>query len=67
MFFQQIVNGIVVGSVYALTAMGATLVYGIMRFWIYPTPARMLSALISPSFSCFRPAIRSWPSSWGLP
>ena len=31
MFFQQIVNGIVVGSVYALTAMGATLVYGIMR------------------------------------
>ena len=31
MFLQQIVNGIVVGSVYALTAMGATLVYGIMR------------------------------------
>ena len=31
MLFQQIVNGIVVGSVYALTAMGATLVYGIMR------------------------------------
>jgi len=31
MFLQQLINGIVVGSVYALTAMGATLVYGIMR------------------------------------
>ena len=31
MLVQQIINGIVVGSVYALTAMGATLVYGIMR------------------------------------
>ncbi len=31
MFLQQLINGIVIGSVYALTAMGATLVYGIMR------------------------------------
>lgn len=31
MLLQQIVNGIVIGSVYALTAMGATLVYGILR------------------------------------
>ncbi|WP_027718604.1 branched-chain amino acid ABC transporter permease [Desulfovirgula thermocuniculi] len=31
MFLQQVVNGIVVGSVYALTALGATLVYGILR------------------------------------
>ncbi|NPV45013.1 MAG: branched-chain amino acid ABC transporter permease [Firmicutes bacterium] len=31
MLLQQIINGIVIGSVYALTAMGATLVYGILR------------------------------------
>jgi len=31
MFLQQLVNGVVIGSVYALTAMGATLVYGILR------------------------------------
>ena len=31
MLLQQIINGIVIGSVYALTAMGATLIYGIMR------------------------------------
>lgn len=31
MIIQQIINGIVIGSVYALTAMGATLVYGILR------------------------------------
>lgn len=31
MLLQQIINGIIIGSVYALTAMGATLIYGIMR------------------------------------
>lgn len=31
MFVQQLVNGIMIGSVYALTAMGATLIYGILR------------------------------------
>ncbi len=31
MFLQQIVNGVMIGSVYALTAMGATLIYGILR------------------------------------
>ncbi len=31
MILQQIINGIVIGSAYALTAMGATLVYGILR------------------------------------
>ena len=31
MFFQQIINGLVIGCVYALTAMGATLIYGILR------------------------------------
>lgn len=59
MFFQQIVNGIVVGSVYALTAMGATLVYGIMRILdISNAGAYALGAYIS-FFFCFRPAIRS--------
>ncbi len=31
MLLQQLVNGIMIGSVYALTAMGATLIYGILR------------------------------------
>ncbi|HKM28955.1 MAG TPA: branched-chain amino acid ABC transporter permease [Anaerovoracaceae bacterium] len=31
MILQQLLNGIMIGSVYALTAMGATLIYGIMR------------------------------------
>lgn len=30
MFLQQLINGIVLGSIYALTSMGATLVYGIL-------------------------------------
>lgn len=31
MLLQQLLNGVVIGGVYALTALGATLVYGIMR------------------------------------
>jgi branched-chain amino acid transport system permease protein len=31
MLLQQIVNGIVLGGIYSLTALGATMVYGIMR------------------------------------
>lgn len=31
MLIQQLLNGIMIGSVYALTAMGATLIYGILR------------------------------------
>lgn len=30
MFLQQVINGLVIGSLYALTAMGATLIYGIL-------------------------------------
>ena len=30
MFEQQFMNALAIGSVYALTAMGATLIYGIM-------------------------------------
>lgn len=30
-FIQQVLNGVVIGCVYALTAMGASLVYGILR------------------------------------
>lgn len=30
MFFQQVINGIVIGSTYALTSLGATMVYGIL-------------------------------------
>lgn len=31
MLLQQLINGIMIGSVYALTAMGGTLIYGILR------------------------------------
>lgn len=31
MLMQQLVNGVMIGSVYALTAMGATLIYGILH------------------------------------
>ncbi|MGB9791837.1 MAG: branched-chain amino acid ABC transporter permease [Thermacetogeniaceae bacterium] len=31
MFFQQLVNGITIGSLYSLVALGLTMVYGIMR------------------------------------
>lgn len=31
MLLQQLLNGLVIGCVYALTAMGATLIYGILR------------------------------------
>ena len=31
MFWQQIINGIMIGSVYALSSMGATLIYGILH------------------------------------
>lgn len=31
MFIQQLINGLVIGCVYALTAMGATLIYGVLR------------------------------------
>ena len=31
MFFQQLINGIVLGSTYALIALGYTMVYGIIE------------------------------------
>src|ERR1043165_345243 len=31
-FFQQLINGLSVGSMYALIAIGYTLVYGVLRF-----------------------------------
>ena len=31
-FFQQIVNGLALGSIYALIALGYTMVYGVLRF-----------------------------------
>ena len=31
-FIQQIINGLVLGSMYALVALGYTMVYGVLRF-----------------------------------
>ena len=31
-FFQQLVNGLALGSIYALIALGYTMVYGVLRF-----------------------------------
>ena len=31
-FFQQLINGLALGSIYALIALGYTMVYGILRF-----------------------------------
>ncbi|MBI3880512.1 MAG: branched-chain amino acid ABC transporter permease, partial [Verrucomicrobia bacterium] len=31
-FLQQLINGLSVGSMYALIAIGYTLVYGVLRF-----------------------------------
>ena len=31
-FFQQLINGLALGSIYALIAIGYTMVYGILRF-----------------------------------
>lgn len=30
-FFQQLVNGLTIGSIYALVALGYTMVYGVMK------------------------------------
>ncbi len=30
-FFQQLINGLAVGSIYALVALGYTMVYGILK------------------------------------
>ena len=32
-FFQQLVNGLALGSIYALIALGYTMVYGVLRFF----------------------------------
>src|SRR5436309_9995805 len=31
-FFQQLINGLALGSIYALIALGYTMVYGVLRF-----------------------------------
>jgi hypothetical protein len=56
---QQIINALTVGAIYALIALGYTMVYGVLRL------------IISPTAKCLPPA-PSWrsrpPASWvGLP
>ena len=74
-FLQQLVNGVTWGSVYALIALGYTMVYGILRlinfahgdvymlgaFFAY-FAARFLGASTNPSpFRCSRMV---WITSW---
>ena len=36
MLLQQLVNGVMLGSTYALVAIGYTLIFGVLRFCISP-------------------------------
>jgi len=51
MFFQLIINGLVAGSIYALTAFGFTIVYGTMRFFnLAHGSAYMIGAYLTYAF-----------------
>ena len=55
-FFQQIINGLVIGSVYALVALGYTMVYGILGIINFAHgEVVMIGAMVALSiiFSCF--------------
>jgi branched-chain amino acid transport system permease protein len=50
-FFQQIINGLVLGSVYALVALGYTMVYGIINLINFAHgEVLMVGALVSWTF-----------------
>jgi branched-chain amino acid transport system permease protein len=45
-FFQQVLNGLTLGSVYALVALGLTLVYGILHIPNFARRATMVGAYV---------------------
>ena len=51
-FLQQLVNGITWGSVYALIALGYTMVYGILRLINFAIKAQ-ISMLVSSTSTAF--------------
>lgn len=68
MFLQQVLNGLTLGGIYGLVALGLTLVYGILHVPNFAHGAfYMFGASFSrPSTSC-RPGVGTtgWP--WGAP
>ncbi|UFJ43019.1 branched-chain amino acid ABC transporter permease [Brevibacillus humidisoli] len=63
LFFQQMVNGLVVGSIYSLVALGITLIYGIMQLpnfahgHLYMLGAYLTLSMMSLYGSAYWPAI----------
>ena len=43
MFFQQVINGLAVGSIYALVAVGYSMVYGVLKLINFANNAFMVS------------------------
>ena len=62
-FVQQVINGLVLGSMYALIALGYTLVYGIINLITFAHgEVMMVGALTSWTvISVLRPAYPDWP------
>lgn len=48
MFFEQIINGLTIGSIYALVAIGYTLVFGVLELVNFQTALYICWAAISP-------------------
>jgi branched-chain amino acid transport system permease protein len=65
-FLQQIVNGLVVGSVYALVALGYTMVYGILGLINFAHgDVLMVGALVSLQVILF--VQKTWPALGAIP
>lgn len=56
MFFQQLVNGLSIGSIYALMAVGYSLIYSLLNFTNF---AHSITVTIA-AFSAFYFVLYSW-------
>ena len=57
-FLQQLINGLVLGSIYALVALGYTMVYGIMQLINFAHgEVVMIGAMVASQFT----SARNWP------
>jgi branched-subunit amino acid ABC-type transport system permease component len=62
---QQLLNGVFIGSIYALFAIGFTLVFGILDRLNLAHPAVFAASAFVASSSSSRTACRSgWPCRW---